>query len=326
MILLSGIPSETPLDLVRQRLDEMGEPYAVFHQRRFEEIDLQFEVADGLVHGELRLGREVFGLEEFTGVYTRLMDDQQLPELRLESPDSPRRNWCRSLHEALTRWQEITPARVVNRIAPMGSNSSKPYQAQLIQGHGFRTPETLVTSDPELVREFQARQGSEGKLIYKSISGTRSIVQTLGDADLDRLERIRWCPVQFQAYVEGQNVRVHTIGGEVFATAIHSEAIDYRYARRQVGDAAELSATRLPDDTAQHCLDLAAALELDFAGIDLKITPAGEVYCFEVNPCPAYSYYELNTGQPISTAVARYLAAAEPKPVVADAGLLVSAL
>jgi hypothetical protein len=31
---------------------------------------------------------------------------------------------------------------------------------------------------------------------------------------------------------------------------------------------------------------MADGLGLAFAGIDLKLTPDGEVYCFEVNPCP----------------------------------------
>ena len=55
------------------------------------------------------------------------------------------------------------------------------------------------------------------------------------------------------------------------------------------------------------CIALSKALGLAFTGIGLRITPDGEVYCFEVNPSPAYSYYEANTGQPISTALARYL-------------------
>ena len=292
MILLSGIPSETPLQLVRDQLDKMNEPYVVFHQRHFDRMDMSFEVADGVIYGELRIDEDVYPLEEFTGVYTRIMDDLNLPELKDEPSGSRRRNWCRSLHDTLLRWQEITPARVVNRSEPMGSNFSKPYQAQLIREHGFLTPETLVTSVPDQVREFLA---THGKIIYKSTSGTRSIVQTVSGSDLDRLDQIRWCPVQFQSYVEGKNMRVHTIGGEVFPTAINSDATDYRYARRQVGDHAELEAGTLSDTVSENCLKLAAALQLDFAGIDLKITPAGEVYCFEVNPSPAYSYYELNT-------------------------------
>jgi len=40
------------------------------------------------------------------------------------------------------------------------------------------------------------------------------------------------------------------------------------------------------------------------------VTPDREVYCFEVNPCPAFSYFEANTGQPIADAVAKHLAGA----------------
>jgi glutathione synthase/RimK-type ligase-like ATP-grasp enzyme len=50
---------------------------------------------------------------------------------------------------------------------------------------------------------------------------------------------------------------------------------------------------------------------LGFAGIDLKITPDDEIYCFEVNPSPAFSYYESNTGQRISEGVAAALTQSE---------------
>jgi glutathione synthase/RimK-type ligase-like ATP-grasp enzyme len=56
---------------------------------------------------------------------------------------------------------------------------------------------------------------------------------------------------------------------------------------------------------------LAKTLGLPFTGIDLKITAQSCVYCFEVNPSPAFSYYEELTGQPISQALALYLAGME---------------
>lgn len=37
-------------------------------------------------------------------------------------------------------------------------------------------------------------------------------------------------------------------------------------------------------------------------------TPEGDWYCFEVNPSPAFTYYESRSGQPIGNAVARLLA------------------
>jgi hypothetical protein len=305
VILLCGIPTETPLAMVREALEELELPYALLNQRRFAEIDMGFSVSEAGVAGWLRLGRSAFRLEEIRAVYTRIMDDTALPELRGEPPGSPSRTACRNLHETLVRWYEVAPARVVNRSRPMASNASKPFQAQLIREHGLAVPETLVTNDPELARGFYA---AHPRVIYKSISGVRSIVQTLGEADLARLEQIRWCPTQFQAYVEGTNVRVHTIGTEVFATAVTTTATDYRYAGHGQDGETDLEPYELSDELAERCLAVAQALELPFAGIDLKITPEAEAFCFEVNPSPAFSYYESHTGQPIARAVARYLA------------------
>jgi hypothetical protein len=68
------------------------------------------------------------------------------------------------------------------------------------------------------------------RVVYKSTSGARSIVEEVDAAALARLDDIRWCRVQFQAYVEGVDVRVHVVGHRVFATRVASDAADYRYA------------------------------------------------------------------------------------------------
>lgn len=303
-VLLCGIPSESPLEMVGDRLAGLGVPVVVFNQRRFAETEVAFEVAGGGVTGVLRTRSGAFPLRDFTGVYIRLMDDALLPEVAGQPDGSPLRERSRAVTGAISRWAEVHPRRVVNRARAMGSNTSKPYQLQIVRRHGFAVPETLVSNDPDLVRAFLAEHG---RVIYKSVSGVRSVVVALGEEDLGRLDRIRWCPVQFQAHVPGTDVRVHTVGGEVFATEVRSGAIDYRYADRQTGRSAELRPHDLPDEVAERCVRLAKALGLDFAGIDLRLAPGGEVYCFEVNPSPAYSYYEANTGQPISLALARYL-------------------
>jgi glutathione synthase/RimK-type ligase-like ATP-grasp enzyme len=305
MILLCGIPTESPLALVSKALDKQNQPYVMLNQRKFSIMKMQMEISNGQARGKLQLNGDSYQLADFSAIFTRLMDYRFLPEVKDQPENSPDRQFTRNLFDTLTRWAEVSPARVVNRVAPMGSNFSKPYQAQLIKRFGFEVPETLITNDPELVRRFKARHG---KVIYKSISGVRSIVQTLSDDDMKRLDDIRWCPTQFQAFVEGTNVRVHTIGEKVFATAISTDATDYRYAHRQGSDYAELRAVDLSDELAEMCVKLTHGLGLAFAGIDLKITPENHVYCFEVNPSPAFSYYESNTGQPISEAVAEYLA------------------
>ena len=198
---------------------------------------------------------------------------------------------------------EDLPCPVVNRVAGGMSNNSKPYQSLLIRRAGLQVPATLVTSDPDAVRAFVAQHGD---VIYKSASGIRSIVRRLGPDQLARLDLVRDGPAQFQAFVPGRNVRVHTVGDAVFATRIETEAVDYRYAVHD-GLGVAMEATVLPAAVEEACLRAARDLDLLFAGIDLKETPDGEYVCFEVNPCPGFTYYERHTGQPISAALADLL-------------------
>ena len=305
MILLCGIPSETTLASVAEALTRLDVDYVEVNQRHVRELVLELDIDDGALTGRLSGPGYRVSLEDVTGVYLRFMDDRELPELSGEPADSPARASSRAFHDVFGHWADVAPTRVVNRYVAMGSNFSKPYQAQLIHEHGFDVPETLVTNEPELVRAFHAEHDA---LIYKSISGERSIVARFDPTDPERLERIRWCPVQFQAFVDGPNLRVHTVGDEVFATIVDTDAVDYRYASRQTGRAAEFAPHDLPDELGERCVRLAAALGLEVAGLDLKLPPDGPAVCLEVNPSPVFSYYEANTGQPIADAVARLLA------------------
>ncbi|MBD0692921.1 glutathione synthase [Streptomyces sp. CBMA123] len=298
MIIVCGIASESPVARVTAELDALGLPYSVLHQRRFQELPFELEATGSGVRGRLRHNGGSIDLAAVTGVFARLMDWRRLPEVRDADEETQRR--CGSWHSALSTWLELAPGCVMNRDRAMASNMSKPHQAQLIQRSGFRVPETLVTNDPDLVQEFRAEHGA---LVYKSISGVRSIVRLLDQPAVDRLPLIRYCPVQFQRYLTGTNVRVHTVAGEVFATRIDTDRVDYRYAHSDGGHA-ELSPWQPPDDLADRCLRLAGQLGLALAGIDLMLADDGEVYCFEVNPCPAYTYYEAHTGQPIARAIA----------------------
>jgi hypothetical protein len=305
VIVIAGIPSETTLASVADALVRLGAPLLVVNQRHVRDLRLQIRLGEEGLGGRLSGPGYELDLDEVTGIYLRLMDDRRLPEIEDEPPDSHARAAARAFHEHFGQWADVSPAIVVNRHIAMGSNFSKPYQSQLIRECGFDVPETLVTNDPDLVRDFHAEHGT---LIYKSISGERSIVARLDADDAERLERIRWCPVQFQAFVGGPNVRVHTVGQEVFATRIDTDAVDYRYAFRQVGEPPRFTAVELDDEIAERCVRLAGGLGLEVAGLDLKLPPDGRVVCLEVNPSPVFSYYEVNAGQPIADAVARLLA------------------
>lgn len=242
-------------------------------------------------------------LEELSGVYVRYLGAEgRVPPVDLAEEFIPSIYAERDTGLAVVL--EDLPCVVVNRLAGGMSNHSKPLQALQARQCGLLVPPTLVTSDPDAVRRFYEECG--GEVIYKSLSGVRSIVRRLGEEQLARLSLLRHGPAQFQAFVPGENVRVHTVGSEIFATRVLSDVVDYRYARRE-GGSVEMEPTELPPAVAEACLRISARLDLLLAGIDLKETPAGDYYCFEVNPSPGFLFYEQGTGQPISAALADLL-------------------
>jgi len=305
MILVCGIPSEPPVRLVLQAARRLRVPVLLFNQREAADTEIMIEIQDGRLEGEISIRGMTWSLSEVRGAYNRLMDLHNLPEHRGRHPDMVERMQKSILvHEALTDWLEGTTCRVMNRGSAMLSNQSKPYQAQLIEKTGFPTPPTLITNDPDEVRAFAAMHGA---VIYKSTSSVRSIVKMLDQHAMEHLDRVRHLPTQFQAYVAGVNIRVHVVGKRVFATQVATEAVDYRYAGQ---DSLPLSMTeiQLPEQNEEKCLRLSDTLQLPLCGIDLKKSPEGEYYCFEVNPSPGYSYYQNQTGQDIAEGIVGYLA------------------
>ena len=206
------------------------------------------------------------------------------------------------MDDILSAWSQITPGLIVNRFDAMAANSSKPYQLQLIRNFGFKVPATLVTTDPGAAEEFWQRYQT---VIYKSVSGTRSRVSRLHPEHRGRLLDVAACPTQFQQYIPGRDHRVHVIGTEVFASELICDADDYRYPEQH---RVEIRKCIIPVEVEDRCRALAGAMQLPLAGVDLRRTPEGDWYCFEVNPSPAFTYYEQATGQPMAHAIARLLA------------------
>lgn len=260
------------------------------------------------MQGWVRTPNQVIDLSRVRAAYLRPHESVRLSVIERAGPTSAAWQHAMRIDDALLSWADLTEAFVINRPCAMASNNSKPYQARLIRTSGFATPETLITTDPEAARAFWAQHQ---EVIYKSISGVRSIVSRLTTAHEERLDNVASCPTQFQAYVAGTDYRVHVVGAKVFACEIFSAACDYRYATSQ-GMRAELLPSTLPLAIAERCRALAYALALPVAGIDLRKSTDESWYCFEVNPSPAFTYYQDATGHPIDDAIADLLLEAQP--------------
>jgi glutathione synthase/RimK-type ligase-like ATP-grasp enzyme len=308
MILICGDLREPVTELVCARLQAEGLSYRAFNPDVTLDPAAQCTLHARWQGGDFQAGYFTgpegrLDVEDVTGVYYRPL---QAPELSIDglAPEAVQAVQAQR-SAALSAVIDALPCPVVNRAFAGMSNHSKPHQAMLIRACGFSVPATLITNDASAALAFAAEHS--GDVIYKSVSGVRSIVRHFGPEQAARLPLLRHGPAQFQKRVAGTDIRVHVVADEIFATRIETPSIDYRYAATD-GNALDMRPCELPREVEARCIELTRRLGLLFSGIDLKETPDGDYVCFEANPSPGFLFYERATGQPISTALARLLA------------------
>src|SRR5262245_46615385 len=213
MILLWGIPEDAPLVAIQSALEQRGASVLFLDQHAIRETSLDFCVGSE-ISGVLRVGSQSCNLADVSAAYIRPYESWRF--LNGKNGRAKGAVWRHAVEidEALSAWLELTPALIVNRLMAMASNSSKPYQARHIQSFGFQIPETLITTEPAAALEFWERHEN---VIYKSISGVRSIVSRVTPDAVARLKDVKWCPTQFQEHVPGTDIRVHVVGTTVYA-------------------------------------------------------------------------------------------------------------
>ncbi len=300
MIIISGIIADEPIRLMCVRLMSLGFKYVFVDQMTYpgELKAVQEWGEDSTIKGQITCpdGTAV-SYEDISGVYIRHSGFTSRDYLSdFDAHEQGVINAQRTM--SLAYQFDYLPCVVANRLRNMLSNDCKPFQSLKAREAGFAVPRTLITSVPSQVLAF--RDECQGKVIYKGVSSSRSVVQLLDSSAIDRLPLLKNCPVQVQEYIEGSNIRVHVVGERAFGLRIVSAGVDYRYCSRT------FESISLPEDVERRSIALSKALGLNFSGIDL-IEKDDVYYCLEVNPSPGYSFYELRARQPISVALAELL-------------------
>jgi glutathione synthase/RimK-type ligase-like ATP-grasp enzyme len=300
-ILLWGLASDPPIIAVAEALRQTGASVTVLDQQSVARTRVQLSVSRA-VAGILRIGDRSLDLATVKSIYLRPQDSREMPNIVRAGANSAAFGHALAVEDMMLSWSELTPALAVNRPSHMAANNSKPYQALRIESLGFKIPDTLITTDPAAAIQFWQQHGD---IIYKSVSGIRSIVSRVTEAHRARFDDIASCPTQFQQFIAGTEYRVHVVGEQVFACQITSAADDYRYSSEPVG----MQACELPPGVAARCRALTRSMKLSVAGIDLRCTLDGNWYCFEVNAAPGFTFFERSAVQPIAAAIAQLLMA-----------------
>ena len=299
MILLWGIQDDAPMGMVIENLLQAGADFIFLDQHNVfsDDIEYSFNQDSGgrcVIYSQS--GR--IDLYDMSVAYLRPYNFREFDSAKNKTMDDPMILRAASFEMQLIACINASDAVIVNRSDPSSTNNSKPYQMALIRKTGFKIPESFISNDKQAVKNFLLGNPSS---IYKSISGVRSIVSRVENAQLEYLQDVSWCPTLFQKLIPGTNYRVHVIGDRIFALRIHSDRLDYRYGNTS------MFVEDLPVEIATKCHALNSMLGLHFSGIDLIRTPEEEWYCLEVNPSPAYSYFQHKSGSPISQALCAFL-------------------
>jgi RimK-like ATP-grasp domain len=195
--------------------------------------------------------------------------------------------------------------------------SHKPAQLAAAQAAGLIVPPTLMTSSPAEAEAFL--DGLAGQpVIHKTLrpgETTWRPTRFVGPAERARLADLRFAPAILQAYVAGVDVRVTVVGDRVFAADIDVRGSDspedFRYASEQ---ATHFSAIELPADLERRVLELERRLGLVYGALDFRRDADGRYHFLEVNTSGQWLWVEEATRQPITRAVAEWLAAPPRRP------------
>ncbi|MCH0566547.1 MULTISPECIES: ATP-grasp ribosomal peptide maturase [unclassified Streptomyces] len=193
----------------------------------------------------------------------------------------------------------------------------KPWQLRLAQRSGLPVPATLITTFPQAAREFAERYPD---LVVKPVSGAhpqdppQAVPTSRVAPDVD-FTAVAYGPTLLQRRVaKGADVRLTAVGGSLLAARkptapdADPDQVDVRFAPS--------SGPWLPAEVPPRIADAVRAYlteaELAYGAFDFAEDADGTWWFLECNQSGQFGFVEVDTGQPISRAIAEWLSRPAP--------------
>jgi hypothetical protein len=270
------------------------------------ECQVDFRVDTRGDHLRLVTPSASYAFEDFHAVWWRRPEPPRIDEC---VTDPKVRRFCEAESDALLKGAlRSLRVPIVNDPFREALALRKPYQLSVARRVGLEVPITLISNNPDSVRDFWQSLG--GNCIYKPLtspSWTFAETRILTADDLGHLDRLRHAPMIVQEKIhKGVDVRVNIFGDAVFAcevrTSVPQAELDWR-----IEMTAQWFEHELPQEVADKLKNLMRALNLDYGCLDLRRRPDGRYCFFEVNPSGQFLFAEIDTGQPLLHALGELL-------------------
>lgn len=294
MILIVGGEEEFHAKYIYDKLVQKNEKAVFFDTRKIpNDITISWNASDrDFKNGYFKIGGQKIFFSDIKSVYWRNHYGysqplaQGFPELQYLLQ--------REITSAFNSVFKSSDWLWCNSINAIEMHKNKIFQLNLMAQNNIRVPKTLITNNKEDIKEFFIN--NDKKIIFKPVLGgahtQKFTEEMLKDEDLKTLIN---SPVQFQEMINGVDIRVYVIGQDIFAAKIVAETLDFR-----ADENAKIIPIELPQNIKDYCLQIMQLFELNYSGIDIRLTEEGEYVFIEANPAPMFVHFERQSGYPIS--------------------------
>ncbi len=208
------------------------------------------------------------------------------------------------------------PGLWVNHPDAIREASYKARQLQVAHSLGLDIPRTLITNNPEALKQFHIECG--GKIIYKLLGfplykaddlPISTYTNLVPDEMLNQAHRVTATAHMFQEYIEKVcDLRVIVIGQKVFAAEMYPLSEETRIDFRKDYGALRYAVHSLPDAIRTALLEMSRYYRLNYAAVDMLYTSACRYVYVETNPAGQFGWLEGPTDLPLYQSLARLLA------------------
>jgi glutathione synthase/RimK-type ligase-like ATP-grasp enzyme len=191
---------------------------------------------------------------------------------------------------------------------------NKIFQLQVAQEIGFNIPDTIITNQYYVLKEFLAKHNNN--IIVKPLSQGRIsneselklIYTNKITADIiDKIDSYSLTPSIYQEYIEKEyELRITVVNKKVFAAKVDSQKNDETktdWRKEKIPFKKYL----LPVDIEKECIELVQKLNLSFGAIDMIKNSKGDYIFLEINPNGQWAWLDMEAGLNISNEIINYL-------------------
>ncbi|MGW3955897.1 ATP-grasp ribosomal peptide maturase [Streptomyces sp. NPDC004752] len=309
-VLILTSEEDVTADMVVLRLNEAGVPVV-----RLDPADLTTRVAlsveyvQGICHGHLSVAGRLVSMSGLRSVWVRRPG---IPAARAAQPSA----WLtEEASQALYGMLRCTGARWMNHPDAARRARHKPWQLGLAQRSGLPVPATLITTFPQAARQFSERFPD---LVVKPVSGAhpqeppRAVPTSRVAPDTD-FSAVAFGPTLLQRRVPKlADIRLTAVGDRLFAArkAVEPDADPQEVDVRFTASLSPWNPVEVPPRVATAVHAYLGGAELAYGAFDFAEDPDGIWWFLECNQSGQFGFVEMDTGQPIARAIARWLASA----------------